>query len=535
MIRITNVKLPLDYTEETLLATAAKALHVNPHNIKSVALHKLSVDARRKNNITFTAALNAELYSDETKTINHCSSSNVFAAKEFTYTVPTHQKLAKRPIVVGAGPAGLFASLVLARAEQQPILLERGAPVEERTADVERFRRGISLNPESNIQFGEGGAGTFSDGKLNTGTKDVRSRFVLLELASHGAPQEILVNAKPHVGTDKLKETVANIRREIISLGGEVHFHTKLIGINHRDGRITSVITKNADGTVGENFTDNLILAIGHSARDTFEMLYSSGFIMQPKPFSVGVRIEHLQSEINKAQYGRFCKHERLGAADYKLSTHLKNGRGVYTFCMCPGGEVVAASSEPDTVVTNGMSEFARGAVNANSALLVGVSPDDFMSDDPLAGVAFQRRIEHSAYLAGGGNYHAPVQRVGDFLQKTRTKTLGEVVPSYKPDFSFACLEEYLPEYVTESIRAALPMLDQKLHGFAHPDAVLTGAETRSSSPVRILRGETLQSVAVQGVYPCGEGAGYAGGIVSAAVDGVRCAEKILSETITDQ
>ncbi len=531
LIRITNVKLPLDYTSETLYAAAAKVLRIKASDIKAVTLHKLSIDARHKENIIFTAALDAELFSDEEKTVNRCASASIGIAKDFIYTVPKHGKLDKRPVVVGAGPAGLFAALVLARAQQCPILLERGAPVEERTADVERFRLEGVLNTESNVQFGEGGAGTFSDGKLNTGTKDVRSRFVLRELAAHGAPKEILINAKPHVGTDKLKQTVVNIRREIISLGGDVRFHTKLTDIKHSGGKVVSVLAKTPDGTVEEIFTDHVILALGHSARDTFEMLCRSGFVMEQKPFSVGVRIEHLQESINKAQYGRFYRNERLGAADYKLSTHLKNGRSVYTFCMCPGGEVMAAASEAGTVVTNGMSEFARSAVNANSALLVGVTPDDFMSDDPLEGVEFQRRIEKAAFSAGGGNYCAPIQRVEDFLCGRKTTDLGEVVPSYKPGGSFARLEEYLPEYVTESIHAALPIFDGKLRGFAHPDAVLTGAETRSSSPVRILRLGTLQSVAVSGVYPCGEGAGYAGGIVSAAVDGVRCAEMVLLGT----
>lgn len=527
MIRLNDVKLPLDYNDKTIKKAAAKQLKVEQSQLSDVRIFRRSIDARKKDNITFIATLDVKLKCDENSVLRRCASNKINIVSPYKYELPICKKLSQRPVVVGAGPAGLFAALILAQAGQCPILIERGKNVDERTADVATFWSGGKLLEESNVQFGEGGAGTFSDGKLNTGTKDRRSRKVMEEFVKHGAPDEILFNAKPHIGTDKLKDTVKNIRKEIIALGGEVRFQTKLVGISIKNGAVEK-ITVNTENSVEEIYTDNLILALGHSAGDTFEMLLNSGFVIEPKPFAVGVRIEHLQENINKAQYGSFYKNERLGAADYKLNVHLKSGRGVYTFCMCPGGSVVAAASVKNTVVTNGMSEFARDKTNANSALLVGVNPSDFGSDYPLSGVQFQRSIERKAFLSGGENYCAPVMRVGDLLNNTKTTRLGNVIPSYKPGYNFSDIYTYLPEFAADSIKEALPLLDRKLHGFASPDAVLTGAETRSSSPVRIIRGEDFQSAAVSGVYPCGEGAGYAGGIISAAVDGIKCAEAVL-------
>ncbi len=532
MIRISDLKLPLDYDEEKLKTLSAKQINIDKSKIKSVKLFRRSIDARHKDNISFIAAVDLELKTDENSVLRRCKSNKVSAAHEYRYDIPKSKKLEKRPVVVGAGPAGLFCALILAQAGQCPILVERGKSVDERTRDVNDFWENGILKTESNVQFGEGGAGTFSDGKLNTGTKDIRSRKVLVEFVNHGAPEEILFNAKPHIGTDKLKGTVRNIRNEIIDLGGEVRFQTKLVSLKEKDGAVTGVTVRNPDGSFEEIEADNVVLALGHSARDTFEMLFGSGFLMTPKPFSVGVRIEHLQENINRSQYGKFWNNERLGAADYKLNVHLKSGRGVYTFCMCPGGSVVAAASEENTVVTNGMSEFKRDKENANSALLVGVTPDDFGSENPLAGVEFQRKIERAAFVAGGGDYRAPVQRVGDLLSDRKSTTIGSVSPSYKPGYNFAKTSEYLPEFVCEGLREAIPLLDRKLHGFADPDAVVTGAETRSSSPVRILRNESMEAVTVKGVYPCGEGAGYAGGIVSAAVDGIKCAEAIIEKSV---
>ncbi|MBQ1546716.1 MAG: NAD(P)/FAD-dependent oxidoreductase [Clostridia bacterium] len=523
MIRINELKLPLDYDDVTLKKLTSKTLGVNIKKIKSVKLVKRSVDARHKNDIVFSAALDVDFFDlNERLLLSRVKSNKISAVISSEYKLPNCEPMNQRPIVVGAGPAGLFASLALSRMGQKPILIERGKSVDERAKDVEIYHSGGRLDTESNVQFGEGGAGAFSDGKLNTGTKDVRQRFILEEFVKHGAPEEILWNAKPHIGTDKLRPTVRAIREEIISLGGEVRFSAKLDGIKIKDGRVTAAVIM-SKGKSEIIPTDVIILALGHSARDTYKMLYDMGVVMEAKPFSVGVRIEHLQEKINRDRYGEFYAHPRLGAADYKLSTHLKNGRGVYTFCMCPGGYVMASASEENTIVTNGMSEFLRDGANANSALLVGVSPKDFGSEHPLAGIEFQRRIERASYTAGGGL--APVQRVGDFLVGRNSTSFGDVIPTYRPGTEFAKLDEYLPEYVFSSIREALPILDDRLHGFAHPDAIMTGAETRSSSPVRILRAENFNSVSVKGLYPCGEGAGYAGGIMSAAADGIRCAE----------
>ena len=526
MIRLNDIFLPLDYDDETMKRAAAKKLRVPPETIMCVSLCKRSIDARKKEQIHFLASLDIKLRGNEKKAVSACRSASFI--EEYRYELPKGTALKKRPVIIGSGPCGMFAALILAQAGQKPIILERGRDVDTRTQDVEKLRLTGVLDPSSNIQFGEGGAGTFSDGKLNTGTKDSRIRKVLQEFASHGAPDEILYLAKPHIGTDKLRSTVRNIRNTIVSLGGEYYFGAKVSDIVIRDGRLQAVRAERAGESL--NFeTDHAVLAIGHSARDTFEMLRCKGIPMEQKPFAAGVRIEHLQESINRAQYGSFYRHPALGAADYKLAVHLSSGRGVYTFCMCPGGTVVAAASEEGRLVTNGMSEFARDKTNANSAVLVGISPEDFGSSDVLAGVALQRRLEEQAYRLGGGGYKAPVQRVCDLMRKQPSRELGSVVPSYEPGYTLTDLDGCLPSFMTDSLREGIAMMDNRLSGFACGDAVLTAVESRSSSPVRILRNEFMQSPAAAGLYPCGEGAGYAGGITSAAVDGIKAAEMILT------
>ncbi|MDD6489035.1 MAG: FAD-dependent monooxygenase [Clostridia bacterium] len=525
MIRINDISLPLDYNEETIKKAAAKKLKINVSEIKYASLYKRSVDARKKNNVHFQATVDVKLDGKEQYISDKVSTASV--VEEYKYDLPLSKPLAQRPVVVGSGPCGLFAALILAQSGQKPILIERGRDVDSRTSDVNKFWTTGILDTTSNVQFGEGGAGTFSDGKLTTGTKDSRTRKVINEFVENGAPEEILYLAKAHIGTDKLKTTVKNIRKKIISLGGEVLFETKLTGFKTKDGCVTAAVTEH-NGTIQTIPTDNIILAIGHSARDTFKMLSDSGIKMEQKAFSMGARIEHLQENINKQQYGQFWNSPYLSAADYKLAVHLKNGRGVYTFCMCPGGSVVAAASEEKRLVTNGMSEFTRDKINANSALLVGINPDDFGSDDVLAGVELQRKLENRAFETGGGNYNAPVQRVCDFLKKQKSTSLGCVIPSYKPGYELTSLDLCLPDYITDSMREGIILMDKKLSGFADGDAVLTAVESRSSSPVRIMRDENMQSVSLKGLYPCGEGAGFAGGIISAAVDGIKAAEMIL-------
>lgn len=526
MLRIQNISLPLDGSQGQLKKKAARILGVKPEVITGLSLARQSIDARKKNDVHYVCTVDVTV-ADEGRVMARCRDRNVSLHQSAPYVFPTVRRTSSLPpVVVGMGPAGLFAALFLARNGLAPIVLERGRPVEERTADVERFWTTGVLDPSSNVQFGEGGAGTFSDGKLTTGTHDPRISTVFRTLVEAGAPADILYQHKPHIGTDVLRDVVKNIRQELIRLGCDVRFGHQLTGLTLRDGAVVGLTVEGPQGSY-DLPCDALVLSPGHSARDTFQMLLEAGVPMEQKPFAIGVRIEHPQSAVSLAQFGPAW--EKLPAADYKLACHLPNGRSAFTFCVCPGGQVVAAASEEGRLVTNGMSHRARDGKNINGGFLVGVGPADFGSDHPLAGVAFQRHWEEAAFQLGGRNYHAPAQTVKDFLARQASKTLGTVEPTYRPGVTPTDLDRCLPDYVTDTLRGALPVFDRKLHGFAAPDSLLTGVETRSSSPVRILRGEDYQST-VRGLYPCGEGAGYAGGITSAAVDGIRVAEAVAAQ-----
>ncbi len=516
MILINNVKLPLDTDFNNLKPQVEKIIKFKTQNVH---LYRKSVDARKKDNVHFCCSVLVET-KNETALLKKNKNATTYINKEYVWQ-KSENTMENPPVVVGFGPCGMFCALALARAGLKPLVIERGQDVDTRIKDVENFLNGGSLNPESNVQFGEGGAGTFSDGKLNTGIKDPRCRAVLKEFVSHGADKKILTDAKPHIGTDVLVEVVKNIREEIIDLGGKVLFGTKLEKINTYNNKLCSVT---ASGK--EIVCDIVILATGHSARDVFEFLRDSGIKMERKAFSVGVRIEHLQQDINKALYGEFYNHPSLSAADYKLATHLENGRGVYTFCMCPGGEVINSSSEDGKLAVNGMSYFARDGKNANSALLVGVKPEDFSGDDVLAGCEFQRNIEKKAYNICKGA--VPITTVGQFVFG-KNPEITNVNPTVKPKYAFADFTDIFPTFVTESLKQGILEFDKKIKGFSSESAVLTAPETRSSSPVRIIRNENFQSINLKGLYPAGEGAGYAGGIMSAAVDGLKIAEYIIN------
>lgn len=519
MIRVNNIKADLNVDLSGLKKLVAEKTGLNIRDILSLSVAKKSVDARNKGNVCFVYSLDIDIRGDE-KALLSQKDCEIVQPESFTCLPRLQPRL--RPIVVGTGPAGMFAGLALAEMGLKPILLERGKAVDERRQDVRKFWQSGSLNTNSNVQFGEGGAGTFSDGKLMTGIKKTPlMRKVLTELAAAGAPKEILYLAKPHIGTDKLVTVVKNIRQKIISLGGEYRFEHRLTDLVIKDDRLQAVKVTTGNGETEEITTDCVILALGHSARDTFQMLYDRGLKIEQKPFSVGARIEHPQELINRAQYGRCATHPALGAADYKLAVHYPDGRSAYTFCMCPGGQVVAAASEENRVVTNGMSEFARDKENANAALLVGITPQDFGGSHPLQGMYFQQQLESKAFELGGGGYRAPAQLVGDFLRSKASKTLGSVRPSYAPGVTMTDLSLLFPQYVTKTMAKAIVDMNKKLQGFADNDAVLTGVETRSSSPVRIFRDENYESN-IKGIFPCGEGAGYAGGIVSSAVDGLK-------------
>ena len=530
MIRITELRLPIDHAPQALEAAILNQLGIASKDLVRFEVFKRSYDARKNSTLTFIYTLDVSVRDEAGVLKKHMHEPHVRPSPDTSYhfvAMSGDHRLAKsdlRPVVIGFGPCGIFAALLLAQMGLKPIVLERGKAVRERTQDTWALWRKKILNPESNVQFGEGGAGTFSDGKLWSQVKDPKfyGRKVLHEFVKAGAPEEILYVSKPHIGTFRLVGMVEKIRQEIINLGGEVRFGQKVIGFD-----IDNHVLQGLHMESGEYLrADHVVLALGHSARDTFEKLLDAGVYMEAKPFSVGFRIEHPQSLIDRARLGPHAGHPLIGAADYKLVHHAKNGRSVYSFCMCPGGTVVAATSEPNRVVTNGMSQYSRNERNANAGIVVGIDPSDYPGG-PLAGIAFQRELESRAFILGGSNYQAPGQLVGDFLQGKPSTEFGGVVPSYKPGVHLTDLATSLPGYAIEAIREAIPAFEKKIKGFAMPDAVLTGVETRTSSPLQIKRGPDYQSINTKGLYPAGEGAGYAGGIMSAGIDGIKVAEAI--------
>jgi hypothetical protein len=529
MLRLTDLRLPLEHTPEQLTAAVLHRLRLKPSDLRRLHIHKRSHDARKRDALQFVYSLDLELADEAAVFKRFRDDAHVRPTPdmEYRFVAQAPTGLPLRPVVVGFGPAGIFSALILAQMGFRPLVLERGRAVRERTKDTWDLWRKHTLHPESNVQFGEGGAGTFSDGKLYSQIKDPRhlSHKVLTEFVKAGAPEEILYVAKPHIGTFRLVGMVEKMRAEIESLGGEIRFGQRVVDLQIEAGHVRGLVLAGGE----EIRADHVILALGHSARDTFEMLHARGVFMEAKPFSVGFRIEHPQALIDRARFGRQAGNKLLGAADYRLVHHARNGRSVYSFCMCPGGQVVAATSEPGCVVTNGMSQYSRAERNANAGIVVGISPEDFggTPGDPLAGIAFQRKLEQRAFELGGRNYDAPGQRVGDFLEGRPSETLGEVVPSYQPGVKLTDLSTALPDYVIAAIREALPAFDRQIHGFAMADAMLTGVETRTSSPLRMTRGTDFQSLNVKGLYPAGEGAGYAGGILSAGVDGIEVAEAV--------
>lgn len=533
MIRLTEIKLPLDHSEADLQQAILRKLHLKPQDLRGYEIYKRSSDARNKAAIVWVYIVDVDTPQEfqllkRFKKDPHVSQTPDMAYHPVVTASPqrSNRLESERPIIVGMGPAGLFAGLLLAQMGFCPLILERGKPVRERTKDTFAFwKEQGAFNPESNVQFGEGGAGMFSDGKLYSQVRDPQhySRKVLLEFVEAGASSEIFYVNRPHIGTFKLVGIVQNMRRKIQELGGEIRFESQVVDVQIEQQTVKGVVLKNGDFLE----TQHLILAIGHSARDTFQMVYDRGVFMEPKSFSIGFRIEHPQHLIDRCRYGEYAGHKVLGAADYRVVHHCKNDRSVYSFCMCPGGLVVAATSEIGKVVTNGMSQYSRNERNANSGLVVGITPEDFPGGHPLAGIEFQRQLEAQAFVLGGENYHAPAQLIGDFLAGRPSQQLGSVKPSYAPGVTLTDLSHALPDYAIVALREAIPALDQVIQGFALPDATLTGVETRTSSPVRIRRDESYQSINTHGLYPTGEGAGYAGGILSAAIDGIKVAEAV--------
>lgn len=533
MIRLSELKLPLDHPADALSALICSTLKISANELKSFNIYKRSYDARKQKLLLVyivdvelrSARLEAQLLSKFT------TNSHIRPAPDMVYQLPVklNEAPAIRPVVIGFGPCGIFAAMMLAQMGFKPIVIERGKQVRERTKDTWGLWRKRVLHAESNVQFGEGGAGTFSDGKLYSQIKDPRflGRKVMTEFVKAGAPEEILLVSKPHIGTFRLVKVVENMREQIIAMGGEIRFQQRVCDFHIEDGHIRGLTIENlADGSTYELRADHVVLALGHSSRDTFAKLYERGVYMEAKPFSVGFRIEHPQGLIDRARLGQHAGHPLLGAADYKLVHHAANGRSVYSFCMCPGGTVVAATSEENRVVTNGMSQYSRNERNANAGIVVGISPADYPGG-PLAGIAFQRKLESNAFVMGGSNYEAPGQLVGDFIAGKASTELGSVEPSYKPGVKMTDLADALPEYAITAMREALPAFGKKIKGFDMHDAVLTGVETRTSSPLRITRGDDFQSLNTKGLYPAGEGASYAGGILSAGVDGIEVAEAV--------